>query len=176
MRYDGQARRILLPLKYGDRVENAAALGRHMARAGAALLRDAEILVPVPLHRSRLLSRRYNQSALLAQAVARLAGVRVAPDALRRGRATASLSGMNRQQRAATVAGAFAVPPGRRTLIAGRRVVLVDDVLTSGATASACTRVLLEAGAASVDLLVAARADQSIAAYADAAQTIDVLP
>ena len=158
LRYDDQARRIILPLKYGDRVELAAALAQHMARAGAALLRDADILVPVPLHRRRLLARRYNQSALLAHAVGRLSGRAVVADGLRRTRATQPLAGLTRRERAQVVAGAFTVRPGREAAIAGRRVVLIDDVLTSGATAGACARALLAGGAARVDLLVGARA------------------
>ena len=160
MRYDEQARRLILPLKYGDRVELAGALAGHMARAGAALLREADLLIPVPLHRRRLLRRRYNQAALLAWAIARAhGGTTVIPDAIRRVRATEALAGKTRRERAETVAGAFAMRPGRAGAIAGRRVVLIDDVLTTGATAAACTEVLLAAGAAHVDLLVGARVD-----------------
>ena len=159
LRYDEQARRIILPLKYGDRVEAAAALATHMARAGAALLQDADLLVPVPLHRHRLIKRRYNQAALLARALGRLAGCAVLPDAICRIRVTEALAGKTRQERAATVTGAFALRRERAGGIAGRRVVLVDDVLTTGATAGACTQVLLAGGAAHVDLLVGARVD-----------------
>ncbi len=158
LRYDDQARRIVLPLKYGDRLEIAAALAQHMARAGAALLRDADILIPVPLHRRRLLTRRYNQSALLAHAIGRAAGRDVVADGLRRTRPTQSLAGLTRRERARTVAGAFAIRPGREAAIVGRRVVLIDDVLTTGATAGACTLEMLAGGAARVDLLVGARA------------------
>ena len=158
LRYDDQSRRIILPLKHGDRVDVAPALGRHMARAGAALLQSADLLVPVPLHRRRLLTRRYNQSALLAYTIGRIAGRPVVPDALRRVRQTAPLGEKSRQERADAVAGAFVVRPSRKAAIAGRRVVLIDDVLTTGATAGACTRALLAAGAARVDLLVGARA------------------
>jgi ComF family protein len=157
LRYDAQARRLVLPLKYSDRVELADALAPWMARAGTAMLRAAEVIVPVPLHRRRLFSRRYNQAALLAGALARLTGRPSVPDALRRVRATRSLGELSAPARAQTVAGAFAVRPHRLNRVAGRRVVLVDDVLTSGATCGACTRVLLEAGARSVDVLVAAR-------------------
>ncbi len=158
LRYDDQARRIILPLKHGDRVDMAAALAWHMARAAASLLREAEVLVPVPLHRRRLFTRRYNQSALLAHALGRLAGRPVVVDALLRTRATGSLAGKTRRERADTVAGAFAVRPGREGQVAGRRIVLVDDVLTTGATAAACTTALLAGGAGRVDLVVAARA------------------
>ena len=159
LRYDEQAKRLILPLKYGDRVEVAGALAGHMARAGAALLRDADVLVPVPLHRRRLLSRRYNQSALLAWAIGRAGGVRVLPDALRRVRATESLAGKTREERATPLAGAFELRPSRAKAIAGRGVVLVDDVLTTGATAAACTAALMAGGATHVDVLVGARVD-----------------
>jgi ComF family protein len=158
LRYDDQARRIILPLKHADRVDVAPALGRHMARVGAALLQSADLLVPVPLHRRRLLARRYNQSALLAQVIGRVAGRPVVPDALRRVRPTASLGEKTRRERAEAVEGAFAVRPTRAADIAGRRVLLIDDVLTTGATAGACTRALLAGGAARVELLVGARA------------------
>jgi len=157
LRYDDQARRILLPFKHGDRIETARALAPHMARAGAALLPAADWLVPVPLHRGRLLSRRYNQSALLAQALSRLSGRPAVLDGLRRTRATASLGQKSGLQRRTEVAGAFAVRPSRQAQLADARVLLIDDVLTSGATADACARALLAAGVARVDVLVAAR-------------------
>jgi ComF family protein len=157
LRYDAQSRLVVLPLKYHDRTEYAVALAPLMARAGAALLREAEVIVPVPLHRRRLIARRYNQAALLARALSRLSGAPAALDALRRIRATVPLADLGAAARAEVVAGAFALRPGRLDRVAGRRVLLVDDVLTSGATCSACARVLLEAGAAGVDVLVAAR-------------------
>lgn len=153
--YDAQSRRLVLGFKHADRTELASALARMMARAGAALLGRAEVLVPVPLHRSRLLARRYNQSALLARALGRMAGVAVAADALRRVRATAPLGELSAAARARVMEGAIAVR--RPATVAGRHVLLVDDVLTSGATARACTAALLGAGAAGVDVLVAAR-------------------
>jgi len=146
-----------MPFKYGDRIEVARALAPHMARAGADLLRAADLLVPVPLHRRRLLSRRYNQAALLAQALARLTGRPAVLDGLRRVRATASLGHKSGAQRRAEVAGAFQVRASRVAILTDARVLLVDDVLTSGATADACARALLDAGAARVDVLAAAR-------------------
>ena len=161
LRYDSRppaiGRGIVLALKHADRTELAAALAVHMARAGAALLRATELLVPVPLHRRRLFTRRYNQSALLAHALARHSGVAVCPDALIRTRATASLGDKSAEQRRVEVAGAFAVRPSRLERVAGYSVLLVDDVLTSGATADACAQALLQAGATAVDVLVAAR-------------------
>ncbi|HET7883299.1 MAG TPA: ComF family protein [Acetobacteraceae bacterium] len=157
LRYDAQGRRLILPFKHADRTELSAVLAPHMARAGAALLREADLLVPVPLHRGRLFRRRYNQAALLAQAVGRIAAVPCAVDALVRRRATASLGEKSAAERAAEVAGAFALRPSREVRVRGARVLLVDDVMTSGATASACATVLLAAGAVSVDVLAAAR-------------------
>ncbi len=157
MRYDAQAKRLVLPLKYHDRVDLAATLAGMMARAGAALLRDAAVIVPVPLHRRRLLSRRYNQAALIALALAARASRPALPAALQRVRPTKSLGTLSAAARARMVAGAFAVRPRHAADIAGRRVLLIDDVLTSGATCGGCTRALLAAGAESVDVLVAAR-------------------
>ena len=157
LRYDLQGRRLILPFKYADRPDLAAILAPHMARAGAALLQRAELLVPVPLHRLRLFRRRYNQAALLAQALSRLSRVPAAPDAMLRRRATASLGEKSAADRAAMVRGAFAVRPSRVAAIAGRHVLLIDDVMTSGATANACAETLLAAGATGVDVLVAAR-------------------
>jgi ComF family protein len=157
LRYDAQSRRILLPFKHGDRTEHAAALAPLMVRVGADLLRDADVLVPVPLHRTRLRARRYNQAALLAKAVGSLAGRPVLADALRRLRATPPLGELSAEDRAASVADVFAMRASRVPRIAGRHILLIDDVMTSGATGAACTRILLAAGAAGVDVLVAAR-------------------
>lgn len=155
--YDRAARRLVLPFKHGDRTEFAPVLARLMAGAGAALLRDADVIVPVPLHRGRLFVRRYNQAALLAWSLGRRAGRAVMPDALTRRRATKSLGGKSAAERKDTVAGAFAVRPRRMGQVEGRRVLLIDDVMTSGATVTACADCLLAAGAGAVDVLVAVR-------------------
>ena len=155
--YDDQAKKLLLPFKHADRPEQAGPLAGLMARSGAALLARASVLVPVPLHRSRLRARRYNQAALLARALAKRAGLVMLPDALIRARATPPLGELDAAARAAAVEGVFAVRPHRLAAINGQHVLLVDDVMTSGATARACTEVLLDAGAAGVDVLVAAR-------------------
>jgi ComF family protein len=157
VRYDDVARTLVHALKYQDRTDLAPAMGRWMARAGKELLGDADVLVPVPLHWRRGWSRRYNQSGALARIIERQSGVKVAAQALARVRPTLQQVGLSRSQRATNVQGAFKVAPDRQSLIAGRRVVLIDDVLTSGATVDACARALLRAKAASVDVLVFAR-------------------
>jgi ComF family protein len=154
---DGPARQLVHRLKYGDRTELAAPMGRWMTRAAAELLPDADLLVPVPLHRRRLFQRRFNQAAVLAQAISALSGVPSDPLVLRRVRPTSPQVGLTRAQRADNVQGAFRVAPEDRPKIDGRKIVLVDDVMTSGATANAASRVLLRSGAASVDVVVFAR-------------------
>jgi len=128
-----------------------------MARAGEELLGSADALIPVPLHWKQSWSRRYNQSGALANTISRAANVPVAPDALQRIRATEQQIGLSKSERARNVQGAFKVPPEKKTAVQGRRIILVDDVLTSGATVDACARALLRAKAASVDVLVFAR-------------------
>jgi ComF family protein len=156
-RFDDTARSLIHALKYGDRIDLAPAAGRWMASAGRELLTEADALVPVPLHWRRLWARRFNQSAALAQAVSRESGVPVPADLLKRVKATPQQVGLSRTERAANVQGAFKVPPAAKGLVKGRRLVLVDDVITSGATAEACARALLRAGAANVDVLTLAR-------------------
>ena len=157
LRYDDSSRGLILAFKHADRTHAAPAFGRWMARAGAGLLAEGSVVVPVPLHWTRLFRRRYNQAALLALALAREAGLRAAPDLLIRRRATPSQGRLGAVARRRNVAGAFAVRPGRRNLIDGRRVLLVDDVFTTGATADACARALKRAGADAVDVLVLGR-------------------
>jgi ComF family protein len=157
LRYDDHARRLILPLKHGGRIELARVLAPMMLRGGSAVVSGAEVLVPVPLHRRRLFERTYNQAAVLAFAVGRLAGRPVLPDALLRTRRTAPLDEKSPEERAREVAGAITVRRSRGGRIAGRSVLLIDDVMTSGATSNACAAALLEAGATAVDVLVAAR-------------------
>jgi ComF family protein len=157
VRYDDVARTLVHALKYQDRTDLAPAMGRWMARAGRELLADADVLVPVPLHWKRGWSRRYNQSGALARVIERQTGVKLSSEALRRVRPTQQQIGLSRKERASNVQGAFKVAADRQSLIHGRRVVLIDDVLTSGATVDACARALLRAKAASVDVLVFAR-------------------
>lgn len=158
MRYDDASRPLLLGFKHGDRTEAAPPFAEWMARSGAALLGEAELVAPVPLHWRRLLARRYNQAALLAQPLAGRAGIAAVPDLLLRRRATPSQGRLSRAERQRNVAGAFAVNPRRADLLRGKRLLLIDDVMTTGATVSACARAALRAGAAAVDVLVLARA------------------
>ena len=158
LRYDDGARRLILAFKHADRTDTAPAFGAWLARAGAELLADAELITPVPLHRFRLLRRGYNQAAILARALARETGLPLIPDLLQRQRATASQQGLSGQARLKNVtATAFRVHPWQRRRLGGRRVVLVDDVLTTGATVGACARVLRRAGASGIDVLTLAR-------------------
>ena len=152
--YGDTARRLALALKYGGRMGVAATMAGLMRRHLPA---DAELVVPVPLHRWRLWQRGYNQAGLIGAALARAGGVPFVADALARTRRTPPLKGMNGRERARAVRGAFAVAPKGATAIGGRRVVLVDDVHTSGATVAGCTDALLAAGAARVDVLCWAR-------------------
>jgi ComF family protein len=152
--YGGAGRRMVLALKHGDRLDTAGPLAAWMVAAGRPLLADADVIAPVPLHWWRLLRRRYNQSAELARRIGRIAERPVIPDLLVRRRATPPQAG-GREARAANQAGAFAL--ARRRSVAGQRVLLIDDVLTTGATLSACTEVLRAGGAAAVDVLVLAR-------------------
>ena len=156
-RFEGPAQTLVHGLKYHRREDLASPMGRWMARAGRELLADADLLIPVPLHWTRLWRRRFNQSAALARAVSRLTGVPAAPDALLRVRRTPSQVGRSRAERQRNVAGAFRVRPERRVDVEGRAVVLVDDVVTSGATVDACAKALARAGARRVDVLAFAR-------------------
>jgi ComF family protein len=156
VRFDDVARDLVHALKYGDRLDLATTMGQWMARAGREILGDADALVPVPLHWRRLFARRFNQAAVLAEVISQASAVPVS-HAVKRVRATQQQVGLSRAERAANVQGAFRVPPGGGAAVHGRRLVLVDDVLTSGATLDTCTRALLRAGARSVDVLVFAR-------------------
>jgi ComF family protein len=175
--YGPLPRALVLRLKYGRRV----ALARLAARLMAPRLpmRDADgadaswVLVPVPLHRWRLWQRGFNQSVEIARALAAPEDVVMIPDALLRVRATPSLRGLGRAQRARAVRGAFAVNPRHAAQLRGAHVLLIDDVLTSGATADACTLALKRAGAARVELLVLARVLAGEEADFAAIDTID---
>jgi predicted amidophosphoribosyltransferase len=157
--YEGAARRAALALKHGDRLDVAEAAAVWMLRAGGALVTEADLVAPAPLHWTRLFLRRANQSAELARAILRRAGrpEAAAYDLLTRARRTPSQEGRTRVARIANVAGAFRVTPRWSARVRGARVLLIDDVLTTGATLSACAAALSDAGAARVDALVLAR-------------------
>jgi ComF family protein len=155
--YDETSREPILKLKHADRTDLAPMFARWLSRAAADLLAEAEAVAPVPLHPLRLLRRRYNQAAEVARPLARLAGLPYLPDALVRRRATGSQGGKSGAHRKRNVAGAFHVPERRRAQVEGRRILLIDDVMTTGATAEGCARALKQAGAARVDLAVIAR-------------------
>jgi ComF family protein len=164
MRYGEVSRRLVVGFKHGDRTHGAPAYGRWLARAGAELVGDADIVSPVPLHWLRLASRRFNQSAMLAgallAALPRGTPPRLVQDLLVRQRPTPSQGGLGARGRRRNVRGAFALRGGAEALIAERRVLLVDDVLTTGATVGECARVLRAGGAAAVDVLTLARVDR----------------
>ena len=156
-RYDESSRTLVLAFKHGDRTDAAPAFGEWLARAGAELLAECDLLVPVPLHWTRLFQRRYNQAALLAQAVARSSRLPVAPSLLVRCRRTPSQGGLSPAARRRNLRGAFAVPARAMAGLEDRRMLLIDDVLTTGATAGECAKALLAAGARGVDVLTLAR-------------------
>lgn len=158
--YDETSRDPILKLKHADRTDLAPLFARWLSRAARELIDEADAIAPVPLHPLRLLRRRFNQAAEVARALSRLTGTAYLPDALVRRRATASQAGRSGSGRKRNVAGAFEVPASRRDRVAGLRILLVDDVLTTGATAEGCARALKAAGAARVDLAVIARAPE----------------
>lgn len=155
--YDEASRGLILKFKHADHQPYAPLFARWLSRSAAPLLEEADAVAPVPLHRLRLLSRRFNQAAEIARPLARRAGLDYLPDALVRETHTTSQGGKSARGRRLNVRKAFAVTPAGRRRIRGRRILLVDDVLTTGATAEACARALIEAGARAVDLAVIAR-------------------
>lgn len=157
MGYAGVGRKLVLGLKHGDRAEVARAAGPWLARAGADLLSDDPLLVPVPLHRWRLTQRRYNQSALLAKSMASVTGIQVALQALRRTRATPTQDGRDRDGRFANLADAIQPHPRHGKALEGRAAILIDDVMTSGATFAAAAEACRMAGAVHLRVLALAR-------------------
>jgi ComF family protein len=157
MRFSDVARDLVHLLKYGDRLDLVRPFAIWMTRAGGELLREADALVPVPLHWTRLFQRRFNQSAELARGISRQTKVAVIDDVLARVRATPPQVGLARDERAKNVHGAFSIDKSARGQVKGKRIILIDDVLTTGATANACARVLRRAGASRIDVLTLAR-------------------
>ena len=155
--YEDTARRLVHALKYRDRHEVAGFMARAMIRAGRELLADCELIVPVPLHPRRLWLRRYNQAVLLTDRIGRESGIPVEPMVLQRIRRTRQQVGLSGREREANVRGAFRVLMPEKPMIGGQRVLLVDDVYTSGATVRAASRALTRGGAAAVDVLTFAR-------------------
>ena len=157
-RYDDASKPLILTFKYGDRLDHAPAFARWLERTGRPLLEEADLIVPVPLHRWRLFKRRYNQASILAARLARLSGRPCDPLALERKRPTKNQGEMpSAKARRRNVLGAFRVPPAKAEGMKGRKILLVDDVFTTGATLDACARALKRAGAARVDALALAR-------------------
>jgi ComF family protein len=158
LRYDEASKHAVLALKHADRLDLVPAFGRWLERAGRELLATSDLIVPVPLHRWRLWRRRYNQAAELARALSQLTGLGCEPLLLERRRPTRSQGEMpSARARRRNVLGAFTVSKPQRSALRGKRVLLIDDVMTTGATADACARVLKRAGAAAVHVLAIAR-------------------
>ncbi|WP_052161299.1 ComF family protein [Hoeflea sp. BAL378] len=155
--HDGVARKLVHGLKYSDRADLAAMMAAWMVRAGRDVIDDSDVIVAVPLHRHRLFTRRYNQSAELARALAVRTGKPFLAGALRRVRATRQQVGLGLRARQDNVRGAFALPPAQAQRMLGLKVLLVDDVFTTGSTVEAATRALLRGGARQVDVLTFAR-------------------
>lgn len=155
--YGDVSRKLVQSLKYNDRTDLAPWMAAWMARAGQELLADADAIVPVPLHPLRYLSRRFNQSAELARHISKQSRVTFDPSILNRTRRTRQQVGLGVNERQDNVRGAFAVSEDLRIRVAGKNLILVDDVYTTGATVKAATNTLKKAGAANVDVLVFAR-------------------
>jgi ComF family protein len=157
LQYDDISRALVLRFKHADQAHAVTAFIPWLKRAGAQMLAEADYLIPVPLHRWRLLRRRYNQAALIAQALARSTGITCLPEALVRMRATPSQGHMGAKDRAKNVRNAFLVTDSGRAAVAGKKIILIDDVYTTGSTVNECTKALLKAGCAQVDVLTLAR-------------------
>ena len=155
--YDENSRGAILALKHADRLDLVPGFARWLGRSGRTLLQDCDVIVPVPLHWTRLATRRFNQAALLAQAIGRSAGLPILPQALQRRRATRSQGHLGRLARFRNVKGAIAVAERHATTVTNRRILLIDDVITTGATIESAAKALISAGARQVDVLALAK-------------------
>lgn len=155
--YDDISRKLILDFKYGGRTDGLKFFAGQMHRSGREVLADADMLIPVPLHRNRLRQRKFNQAALLARAISRLGDIPYQTDALMRRKNTPSQAGQTFLGRRRNVSGAFALRPQHKNFIKNKHVVLIDDVYTTGSTLSACAKTLKRAGAAQVDALTLMR-------------------
>jgi len=159
LEYDGGGRKMVLALKRHDRLDLAPAMAKWMQRAAGSILAEADLIAPVPLHPSRLLRRKFNQSAELARPLAEAVGCPYTPDLLTRVRKTSPQMGKDRAERIENLKAAIVPTPRHRSAIAGKRVLLIDDVLTTGATLGACAEACYAAGARNVNILVLARVE-----------------
>ena len=159
--YDEASRDLVLKLKHGDRTDLARMFALWLSRAAGELAAECDAVAPVPMHPQRLFKRRYNQAAEIARPLAKLIDRRYLPDTLVRARDTGGQGGKSRRGRREAVRGAFSVPPARIARIEGKRILLIDDVLTTGATAEACARALKAAGAAQVSVAVVCRVQEA---------------
>lgn len=159
--YDDHSRELVLGFKHADKTERAKLFAKWMLAAGHDVVTAADVIVPVPLHWTRLFQRRYNQAALLAHGLGRLSGNEVLADALVRKRKTPSQGRLGRLARARNVQGAFIINPRRQTELQDKRILLIDDVMTTGSTLNACTKILLRGGVEKVDVLTLARVVQA---------------
>ncbi|CAD7034534.1 ComF family protein [Pseudorhizobium endolithicum] len=156
--HEGPVRHLVHGLKYRDRTDRSAMMAHWMLRASHGFVAGCDAVVPVPLHRWRFASRRFNQSAELARHLARLSDRPFLPSTLVRVKNTSRQVGLTARGRVENVRAAFKVVPGRETDVAGRHILLVDDVFTTGATVSSATRALKKAGASEVTVLTFAMA------------------
>ena len=157
LKYGDASRSLILGFKHADKIHIAGSFAPWLMRAGEDMLKDADLLVPVPLHYRRLVARRYNQADLIAKALSRASGIPCKSQALRRTRSTPSQGHLKADERAKNVRRAFAVDPRFSAKIKGARIILIDDVYTTGSTVKECTKALLKAGAAEVSILTLAR-------------------
>lgn len=155
--YDDVSRKIITSFKYSDKIEPQAVYAKWMARVGKEMLEEADIIMPVPLHRVKLLLRKYNQAALLAKELARISGKKIMVSALLRKKHTKAQAGFSRQNRLKNITGAFVINKKYLDKIAGKKILLIDDVMTTGATVTECSKILLKAKVARVEVLTLAK-------------------